>query len=78
MSSPAQPCVSCGEETAAGTPLYSDRRVSSAANSHPFYLCVLCAEQLVTGRLRAPLTDEERRRLESAAALFGGFVPGGH
>jgi hypothetical protein len=71
-------CESCGDDTGPGTPLYSDRRIATDAAGHRRYLCAPCAQRMASPPRRQGMSDEERRKLESAAALFGGFVPGGH
>ncbi len=73
-----EPCESCGEDTAAGTPLYSDRREVTDAKGQRTFLCAPCVERVVDARRREPLSDEDRRKLESGAAVFGAFAPGGH
>jgi hypothetical protein len=68
----AEPCAVCGEDTAAGSPLFSDRGVSTQGETRQ-YLCSLCAAELRPSR--EVHSDEERerrrRRLESAALVFG-------
>lgn len=71
-------CESCGDDTAAGTPLYPGRREATDANGRRTFLCGLCVERVVAARRREPLSDEDRRKLESGAAVFGAFAPGGH
>ena len=72
-----EPCESCGDDTGPGTPLFAERRTATDPADHRRYLCAPCAERLVSTPNRAGMTDEERRKLDSAAALFGGFVLGG-
>ena len=73
-----EPCVSCGDDTAAGTPLYAGRHMAGDADGRRLFLCGPCMDQMVAGRRRDGLTDEDRRKLENAAAVFGAFAPGGH
>jgi hypothetical protein len=42
------------------------------------FLCEPCAELAVAARRGQPMSDEDRRKLESGAAVFGSFAPGGH
>lgn len=74
-----EPCTSCGEDTAAGSPFYSDRLVDQT-DSTPRYLCSSCDERLRGSR--EVHSDEERDRaqkeLEKGAFVFGSFAPGGH
>ena len=71
-------CSSCGDDTAVGSPLYSDRRVFKSPTGQQAYLCSSCAERAVDARRRPAMTDAERVDLERGAALFGAFAPGGH
>ncbi len=72
-------CISCGEDTSAGTPLYSDRYVDRTPDE-PGYLCSLCARR--TRGSREVQSDEDReaarKELEKGAFAFGSFAPGGH
>jgi len=80
MKQQTEPCVACGEETSAGTPLFSDRHTDRTSTGAPRYLCSLC--MAVARGSRELHSDEERARsreeLEKAAFGFGSFVPGGH
>ena len=78
MTRQVEACMSCGDDTAPGTPLYSDRHVATDPGGARLFLCATCTGQLVAYRRREPLTDEDRRKLENAAAVFGAFAPGGH
>jgi hypothetical protein len=73
-----EPCMSCGDDTSVGTPLYSGRHQATDSNGRRVFLCASCNEEMIAGRRREPLTDEDRRKLEQAAAVFGAFAPGGH
>jgi hypothetical protein len=77
MTQRREPCISCGEETAAGSPLYSDRLVDRSGDE-PRYLCSLCAQRATGSRSVHEMTDEQRRKLENGAFAFGSFTPGGH
>lgn len=80
MAKQTEPCVSCGEDTATGSPLYSDRLEDRTA-AEPRFLCSLCARRL-RGASREVHSDEERERtqrgLEKGAFGFGAWAPGGH
>jgi hypothetical protein len=71
-------CESCGEETAVGSPLYAERRVVTDVAGRRTYICSPCTGRIVASRRPEPLSDEDRRALESGAAAFGSFAPGGH
>ena len=73
-----EPCESCGDDTAAGTALYPGRREATDANGRRIFLCQPCAERVVAARRGEPLSEEDRRKLERGAAVFGSFAPGGH
>jgi hypothetical protein len=73
-----EPCESCGDDTAAGTALYAGRREATDPKGRRIFLCAPCAELAVAARRREPLSEEDRRKLESGAAVFGSFAPGGH
>lgn len=79
MASQPERCISCGEDTAAGSPLFSDR-LTDRSSGEPRYLCSLCAERARGSR--EVHTDEEReqarKELEKGAFVFGSFAPGGH
>lgn len=63
MTDVAEPCVRCGEETAAGTFLFAGRRRIEQRGSPTRFLCEQCGEQLVASRSGKRLTDEEIRRI---------------
>lgn len=54
----SQPCVSCGEETAAGSVFYSDRHTLEVSGNTR-YLCALCDARIRASRKGQPMTDEE-------------------
>ena len=80
MAKQLERCISCGEDTGAGSPLFSDRLIDRTG-AEPRYLCSLCAE-LARGGSREVHSDEEReqarQKLEKATFAFGSFAPGGH
>jgi hypothetical protein len=72
-----EPCISCGEDTSAGTPFFSDRLVDRSGNEER-YLCSLCAQRAKGSHKIHEMSEEERKKLENAAFVFGSFAPGGH
>ncbi len=70
-----EPCIICGEETAAGSVFFSDRlRVSRPHGAHVF-LCGLCDERIRPSRNGQRMTDaevDEFIRNASAAAITWG------
>ena len=77
MTQQPEPCLSCGEDTSASSPHYSDRLVDRTADEAR-YLCSLCAQRITGSREVHDMTDEERTKFENAAFAFGAFAPGGH
>jgi hypothetical protein len=79
MAKQREPCSSCGEDTSAGSPLFSDRFVAQKGDQTR-YLCSICAAS-VRGS-REVHSDEERERdrarLERAAFGYGIVAKGGH
>jgi hypothetical protein len=72
-----QPCSICEEETAAGSPRYSDRHTTKRPEGST-YICSGCHAQR-TPRPEANMDEEELRRLEKGASLFGiWFSPSSH
>jgi hypothetical protein len=78
MARQTEPCNTCGENTAAGSTHYSDRRVIDDDGAGTAFQCSTCAAQAAASRRHSPMTDAERRELEKGAAVFGAFAPGGH
>jgi hypothetical protein len=77
MTHQPEPCISCGEDTSAGSPFFSDR-LADRSEGEPRYMCSLCVQLARGSREVHGLTDEERTKLEKAAFAFGSFAPGGH
>jgi hypothetical protein len=69
MSQKKEPCAGCGEETATGSPFYSDRRVVRTPDGHPSFVCSLCAERAAIGRRRKRLTAEEIEQLTKNGSM---------
>jgi hypothetical protein len=72
-----EPCTSCGEDTSAGTALYSDRSVDRSG-AEIRYGCSLCAQRATGSREIHEASDEDQNNLERGAFAFGSFAPGGH
>jgi hypothetical protein len=58
-----EPCVVCGEETAIGSSLYSDRRVVDQPDGARIHLCTLCLGRVADGHRGKRRTDEQIRNL---------------
>ena len=63
-----EPCESCGDDTAAGTPLYSGRREVTDAKGKRTFLCGPCAEGVVAARRRKPVMQPRHLVTYSARA----------
>ncbi len=57
-----EPCLACGDETASGSPFYSDRRVMEAADGTRTFVCSSCVQMASNRKRRPTLTDAELRR----------------
>ena len=73
-----QPCTVCGEETAAGSPLFSERRRLDHPDGTRTFLCPLC-DARASQRQGKRLTDDELQRfiLNGSLAMIAG-LPGVH
>ena len=58
-----EPCAACGEETAAGTAFYFDRRAVERAPGETSYVCSSCVARAAKGRRHRGLTDAEIQQL---------------
>ena len=65
-----EPCSICGEETAVGSPLFSDRR-ELERDGQRAYLCSICLENAVGVRRGTHLSGAELERAINVAALAG-------
>lgn len=76
----SEPCSGCGDETGAGSILYSDRRSFDLETGGRAYLCSYCVQRASAARRGRPLTDAEARRLldngSMAMIRLGGGPPG--
>jgi hypothetical protein len=74
----SEPCVVCGEETGLGHAQYLGRREVKGRDGSARFLCAECQARSRPAR-RHELSDEERRRLDEHAAMFGlAFNATGH
>ncbi len=64
-----QPCMSCGDETAAGSPLYTGRSELEARDGQPRFVCSDCHVR-ITGHDRGQLTQEDVRKLRERSSAF--------
>ncbi len=62
-----QPCMSCGDETTAGSPLYTGRAELEAIDGQPGFVCSDCKVR-ITGHDRGQLTAAHVRRLRGGAS----------
>jgi hypothetical protein len=65
----AEPCVSCGEETAVGSPLFSGRRRIEKLPASAVFLCEVCDAQIAATRSGKPLTDDQVRRFVDGGSM---------
>jgi hypothetical protein len=73
-----EPCAVCGDDTALGRAEYIGRREAVAKDGTPRFLCGDCEARSRPGR-RHELSDEQRRRMDEHALMFGlAFNPTGH
>jgi hypothetical protein len=78
VSAADEPCISCGEPTAAGTYFFSDRRDVLLADGTKIFLCADCQSQTHRARKGEPLSDEDIRIIAGNGGLIGvGLLGGG-
>jgi hypothetical protein len=76
MLTAAEPCVSCGEETAAGSVFFSDRQTVELPDGRTSFLCQLCDSRIRSSRRGRRLTDEEvREYVRNGSAIALGWRP---
>ncbi len=56
-------CAGCGEDTAIGSSLYSDRRVIDQSDGTRIHVCSLCVGRAAARHRRKRLADEQIRNL---------------
>ncbi len=77
-SNVAQPCVGCGEETAAGSVFYWDRLTIPRPDGEHAYLCSACSARARSAKRGEPLTDADLEVIASNGLMIGaGFLGGG-
>jgi hypothetical protein len=67
-----QPCVSCGDETATGSPLYPTRTEVVAPDGMAGFLCSDCHVR-ITGHDRGRIGERDIRRLREAPVSAGAW-----
>lgn len=73
-----EPCLACGDETAVGSVLYSDRFPVDQPTGQRVYICGYCRDRIRDSKKGAPLTDQEFRDMANNAAMAGvGLLGGG-
>jgi uncharacterized protein YlaI len=73
-----EPCAVCGEDTSLGRPMFEARRGTQRRNGTRVFLCSDCQARTDPER-RHQFSEEERRRLDEHAGLFGiAFNATGH
>jgi hypothetical protein len=65
-----EPCQACGEETAAGSIFFADRRAIHEPGVATVYLCVLCDARIRAARRGRQLTDDDVRILVRTGSLL--------
>jgi hypothetical protein len=71
-------CAGCGEETAAGSAFYSDRREIDRQDGTHAFLCALCDQRVAASRRGTRMTDDELRlEIETGSlAMISGNTAG--
>ena len=78
VSSAKEPCAACGEETAAGSAFFSDRRQTTRTDGARTFLCSDCLGRAHAARKGEPLTDADLRVIADNGLMVGvGFLGGG-
>ena len=73
-----EPCRVCGEDTAAGSPLFSERRRIDQSDGDRTFLCPVC-DRRVTKHHGRRLGDEELASfIRSGSLAMIAWQPGGH
>jgi hypothetical protein len=73
-----EPCAGCGEETAAGSAFFSDRRQATRTDGARTFLCSDCLRRAHAARKGEPLTDADLRVIADNGLMVGvGFLGGG-
>jgi hypothetical protein len=79
-----EPCAGCGEETAIGSPFYSDRRQIDLRNGSHAFICSGCDQRIAASRRGNRMTEDELRQAINMGSMAmiaawpgGNFPPGG-
>lgn len=74
----AQPCVGCGEETAAGSVFYWDRLSIARPDGSEAYLCSACHAKARAAKRGGPLTSAGLEVIAGNGLMIGvGFLGSG-
>ena len=68
---PADPCVVCGEETAAGSVFYSDRIAIERTDGRRAYLCADCHARARAARNGTELTEADLQTIGDNGVMIG-------
>jgi hypothetical protein len=81
---PTEACAGCGEETAIGSPFYSDRRQIDLKDGSHAFICTGCDQRIAASRRGSRMTEDELRqaiKMGSIAMIAawpsGNLPPGG-
>jgi hypothetical protein len=73
-----EPCAGCGEETAAGSVFFSDRRQVTRSDGVRSFLCSDCLGRAHAARKGEALTDADLRVIADNGLMIGvGLLGGG-
>jgi hypothetical protein len=70
--------MGCGQETAAGSVFFSDRREIAISGGTRAFMCSECQERAHLARKGEPLTDEDLRTIAKNGGMIGAGFLGGH
>ncbi len=74
-STTIEPCLHCGDGTAAGTALYSDRLEIERSDGGRAYLCADCHAKARAARNGQPLTEADLQAIGDNGLMIGaGFI----
>jgi hypothetical protein len=77
-STSEEPCAGCGEETAAGSMFFSDRREVEISGGTRTFLCSDCQASAHLARKGEHLSDEDLRTIAKNGFVVGAGFLGGH
>jgi hypothetical protein len=70
MNRTAEPCISCGRPTQAGSRLFTDRRMTRLEDGTRLYLCGDCNERAISHYGQRP-TERDMVQIAARAAGLG-------